>query len=39
MPTIEETVKAIDQLKSGKTAAVDEIPLEIWKHGGPTLHS
>ena len=35
--TMEETVKAIDQLTSGKAAAVDDIPPKIWKHGGHTL--
>ena len=29
---------ALDQLKSRKTAGVDGIPPEIWKHGGPALH-
>lgn len=35
LPTIEETTKAIKQLKCGKAAGVDSVPPEIWKHGGP----
>ena len=38
-PTMVETTKAIEQLKSGKAAGVDGIPPEIWKHGGPALHT
>lgn len=38
-PTSEETVMTLKQLKSGKAAGVDRIPPEIWKHGGPALHS
>ncbi|XP_063600256.1 uncharacterized protein LOC134776430 [Penaeus indicus] len=38
LPSMEEVSKAIEQLKSGK-AGVDRIPPEIWKDGGPTLHS
>ena len=38
-PTLEETVKAINQLKSGKAAGIDGIPSELWKCGGQTLHS
>lgn len=34
-PTLQETIKAISQLKSGKAAGLDEI----WKEGGPVLHS
>jgi len=37
--TLEEVIKATEQLKSGKAAGVDGIPQEIWKHGGKTLHS
>jgi len=39
LPSIEEISKAIEQLKCGKAAGVDGIPPEIWKDGGPTLHS
>ncbi|XP_063615901.1 uncharacterized protein LOC134789116 [Penaeus indicus] len=39
LPFMEEVSKAIEQLKSGKAAGVDRIPPEIWKDGGPTLHS
>ncbi|XP_063615913.1 uncharacterized protein LOC134789136 [Penaeus indicus] len=39
LPSMEEVSKAIEQLKSGKAAGVDRIPPEIWKDGGPTLHS
>lgn len=38
LPTIEETTKAIKQLKCSKAAGVYGIPPEIWKHGGPVLH-
>jgi len=37
--TLEEIIKATEQLKSGKAAGVDGIPPEIWKHRGETLHS
>ncbi|XP_063588714.1 uncharacterized protein LOC134765849 [Penaeus indicus] len=39
LPSMEEVSKAIEQLKSGKAAGVDRIPPEIWKDGGPALHS
>jgi hypothetical protein len=38
VPSIEEVVKAIEQLKTGKAAGIDGIPPEIWKLGGPSLH-
>ena len=38
-PTTEEIEKAINQLKSGKSAGIDDIPPELWKHGGSSLHS
>ena len=38
-PTLAETIKAINQLKSGKAAGGDSIPAKIWKHGGHTLHN
>ena len=37
-PTMDETVKAINQLKNGKAAGVDGLPPELWKFGGPALH-
>lgn len=39
IPTLEETTKAINQLKSGKAAGTDGIPPDVWKHGGPVLHA
>lgn len=38
IPTLEETTKAIEPLKSGKAAGIDGIPPDVWKHGGPVLH-
>ena len=38
-PTLEEVIKATNQLKCGKAAGVDGIPPEIWKYGGAALHS
>lgn len=37
-PTLDEVIKATDQLKSGKAEGIDGIPPEIWKHGGGALH-
>jgi hypothetical protein len=34
-----KNTKAIEQLKNGKATGVDDIPKEIWKDGGPALHS
>ena len=39
LPSVKEITKAIEQLRSGKTAEVNGIPLELWKGGGPALHS
>ena len=36
---MKEITKAIEQLRSGKAAGVDGIPPELWKEGGPALHS
>jgi len=38
-PSMEELTKAIKQLKIRKATGVDGIPPEIWKYGGPALHS
>ncbi|XP_065541881.1 uncharacterized protein LOC136017496 [Lathamus discolor] len=38
-PTMGETLKAIQQVKTVKAAGVDGIPPEIWKHGGQALHA
>ena len=38
-PTLQETVKAIEQMKAGKAAGKDGIPPEIWKEGGLALHT
>ncbi|CAE1323598.1 unnamed protein product [Acanthosepion pharaonis] len=37
--SVEEVTNAIEQLRSGKAAGVNGIPPEIWKDGGPALHS
>ena len=37
--TLREIFKATEQLKRGKTADINGIPPEIWKHGGLTLDS
>ena len=37
--TMEEVVKAINQLQSGKAAGGDGIPPEVWKNGERTLHT
>ena len=39
LPSMQELIKAIEQMNSGKAAGVDGIPLEFWKSGGPALHS
>ena len=39
LPSMQELIKAIEQMKSGKAAGVDEITPEFWKSGGPVLHS
>ena len=39
LPSMQELIKAIEQMKSGKAAGVEEIPPDFWESGGPTLHS
>ncbi|BHF68844.1 hypothetical protein SprV_0301188500 [Sparganum proliferum] len=36
-PSLQETVRAVQQLSSGKAPRSDAIPAEIYKHGGPQL--
>ncbi|VDM06047.1 unnamed protein product [Schistocephalus solidus] len=36
-PSLQETVRAVQQLSSGKAPGSDAIPSEIYKHGGPQL--
>nr|VZI52094.1 unnamed protein product [Spirometra erinaceieuropaei] len=36
-PSLQETVRAVQQLSSGKAPGSDAIPAEVYKHGGPQL--
>nr|VZI29210.1 unnamed protein product [Spirometra erinaceieuropaei] len=36
-PSLQETIRAVQQLYSGKAPGSDEIPAEVYKHGGPQL--
>nr|VZI19558.1 unnamed protein product [Spirometra erinaceieuropaei] len=36
-PTLQETIRAVQQLSSGKAPGSDAIPAEVYKHGGPQL--
>ena len=36
-PTLKEVSDSIEQLTSGKSPGEDGIPLEIFKHGGPSI--
>nr|VZI48570.1 unnamed protein product [Spirometra erinaceieuropaei] len=36
-PSLQETIRAVQQLPSGKAPGSDEIPAEVYKHGGPQL--
>nr|VZI50187.1 unnamed protein product [Spirometra erinaceieuropaei] len=36
-PSLKETIKAVQQLSSGKAPGSDAIPAEVYKHGGPLL--
>nr|VZI15267.1 unnamed protein product [Spirometra erinaceieuropaei] len=36
-PSLQETIRAVQQLSSGKAPGSDVIPAEVYKHGGPQL--
>nr|VZI35805.1 unnamed protein product [Spirometra erinaceieuropaei] len=36
-PSIQETIRAVQQLSSGKAPGSDAIPADVYKHGGPQL--
>nr|VZI21865.1 unnamed protein product [Spirometra erinaceieuropaei] len=36
-PSLQETIRAVQQLSSGKAPRSDAIPTEVYKHGGPLL--
>nr|VZI29711.1 unnamed protein product [Spirometra erinaceieuropaei] len=36
-PSLQETIRAVKQLSSGKAPGSDAIPAEVYKHGGPLL--
>nr|VZI32590.1 unnamed protein product [Spirometra erinaceieuropaei] len=36
-PSLQETIRAVQQLSSGKVHGLDAIPAEVYKHGGPLL--
>nr|VZI51693.1 unnamed protein product [Spirometra erinaceieuropaei] len=36
-PSLQETIRAVHQLSSGKAPGSDAIPAEFYKHGGPQL--
>ncbi|BHF85614.1 hypothetical protein SprV_1002878300 [Sparganum proliferum] len=36
-PSLQETIRAVQQLSSGKAPGSDTIPAEVYKHGGPQL--
>nr|VZI35549.1 unnamed protein product [Spirometra erinaceieuropaei] len=36
-PSLQETIRAVQQLSSGKAPGSDAIPAEVYKHGGPQL--
>ncbi|BHF63366.1 hypothetical protein SprV_0200635800 [Sparganum proliferum] len=36
-PSLQETIRAVQQLSSGKATESDAIPAEVYKHGGPQL--
>nr|VZI05676.1 unnamed protein product [Spirometra erinaceieuropaei] len=36
-PSLQETIRAVQQLSSGKAPGSDAVPAEVYKHGGPEL--
>nr|VZI17363.1 unnamed protein product [Spirometra erinaceieuropaei] len=36
-PSLQETIRAVPQISSGKAPGSDAIPAEVYKHGGPRL--
>ncbi|BHF59700.1 hypothetical protein SprV_0100266100 [Sparganum proliferum] len=36
-PSLQETIKTVQQLSSGNASGSDAIPAEVYKHGGPQL--
>ncbi|VDL97114.1 unnamed protein product [Schistocephalus solidus] len=36
-PSLQETIRAVQQISSGKAPGSDAIPPEVYKHGGPRL--
>nr|VZI32512.1 unnamed protein product [Spirometra erinaceieuropaei] len=36
-PSLQETIRAVQQLSSGKAPGSEAIPAEVYKHGGPQL--
>uniref|UniRef100_A0A183SPR1 Reverse transcriptase domain-containing protein n=1 Tax=Schistocephalus solidus TaxID=70667 RepID=A0A183SPR1_SCHSO len=36
-PSLPETIRAVQQISSGKASGSDAIPPEVYKHGGPRL--
>nr|VZI05688.1 unnamed protein product [Spirometra erinaceieuropaei] len=36
-PSLHETIRAVQQLSSGKAPGSDAIPAEVYKHGSPLL--
>ncbi|BHF68721.1 hypothetical protein SprV_0301176000 [Sparganum proliferum] len=37
LPSLQETIRAVQQLSSGKAPGSDAIPVEVYKYGGPQL--
>nr|VZI26158.1 unnamed protein product [Spirometra erinaceieuropaei] len=36
-PSLQETIRAVQQISSGKAPGSDAIPAEVYKHGGPQM--